>query len=100
MTLKPNKRKLQVFSTDSFQLQTFKRGFDEVIQKYVMSKNTPVRPSKKKAKGRIEKLDNQGKCAIDGVNLTQHQTSHKIQNPNMSPMRTNCCIYLIFIGYC
>lgn len=41
-------------------LQSFKKGFDEVVQKYVLSKNTPIKPSKKKAKGRIEKLDSQG----------------------------------------
>ncbi|XP_055313027.1 inner centromere protein-like [Sitodiplosis mosellana] len=36
----------------------FKKGFDEVIQKYVQTKSTPVKPSKKKAKGRTEKADN------------------------------------------
>lgn len=41
--------------------QGFKKGFDEVIQRYVLSKNTPAKPSKKKAKGRIEKLDSHGK---------------------------------------
>lgn len=41
-------------------LQSFKKGFDEVIQKYVQSKNTPVKPSKKKAKGRVEKTGSYG----------------------------------------
>lgn len=41
-------------------LQGFKKGFDEVIQRYVLSRNTPAKPSKKKAKGRIEKLDSHG----------------------------------------
>lgn len=41
--------------------QGFKKGFDEVIQRYVLSKCTPAKPSKKKAKGRIEKLDGHGK---------------------------------------
>lgn len=44
-----------------FILQGFKKGFDDVIQRYVLSKNTPAKPSKKKAKGRIEKLDSHGK---------------------------------------
>lgn len=41
-------------------LQTFKKGFDEVIQKYVQSKNTPVKPNKKKPKGRTERAENYG----------------------------------------
>lgn len=41
-------------------LQSFKKGFDEVIQKYVQSKNTPVKPSKKKPKGRTERAENYG----------------------------------------
>ncbi|XP_031640521.1 inner centromere protein-like [Contarinia nasturtii] len=40
-------------------ISSFKKGIDDVIQKYVLSKSTPVKPSKKKAKGRVEKVDSQ-----------------------------------------
>lgn len=40
--------------------QSFKKGFDDVVEKYVLSKNTPIKPNKKKAKGRVEKVDSQG----------------------------------------
>lgn len=55
----PKKNNCDEYTLINF--QGFKKGFDEVIQKYILSKNTPVKPSKKKAKGRIEKLDSHGK---------------------------------------
>lgn len=48
------------FSSSSISIQSFQNRFDKVLQKFIISKATPIKPNKKKPKGRIEKMDSLG----------------------------------------
>lgn len=51
---------IHFFSSSSISIQSFQNRFDKVLQKFIISKATPIKPNKKKPKGRIEKMDSLG----------------------------------------